>query len=146
MRLVSSQRRYHHCQSILSVSLGYSSIPFWCSIPPFHSTDCRQPWQIHIKQTHHLHSYGVIWKPALYISKHNVIWELLDLLLSMPVQCGHLILPKILFTELKWSKGEPLDSYNNYCYSASVSSMLESLGWPALQARRNYLKLLYYIL
>ena len=32
--------------------------------------------------------------------------------------------------------------YNNYCHSASVSSMLGSLGWHTLQARRNYLKLL----
>ena len=32
--------------------------------------------------------------------------------------------------------------HNNYSYSASVSSMLKSLGWPTLQARRNYLKLL----
>ena len=32
--------------------------------------------------------------------------------------------------------------HNNYSYSASVSSMLKSLGWPTLQARRNYPKLL----
>ena len=32
--------------------------------------------------------------------------------------------------------------YNKYHNSVSVSSMLESLGWPTLQARRNYLKLL----
>jgi len=32
--------------------------------------------------------------------------------------------------------------HNSYSYSASVSSMLKSLGWPTLQARRNYLKLL----
>ena len=33
-------------------------------------------------------------------------------------------------------------AYNKYYHSVSVSSMLESLGWPTLQARRNYLKLL----
>ena len=33
--------------------------------------------------------------------------------------------------------------HNKYHYSASVTSMLESLGWLTLQARRNYLKLLY---
>ena len=32
--------------------------------------------------------------------------------------------------------------HNKYHYSASVTSMLESLGWLTLQARRNYLKLL----
>ena len=32
--------------------------------------------------------------------------------------------------------------YNKYYHSVSVSSILESLGWPTLQARRNYLKLL----
>ena len=32
--------------------------------------------------------------------------------------------------------------YNNYYHSVSVSSMLESLGWPTLLVRRNYLKLL----
>ena len=33
--------------------------------------------------------------------------------------------------------------HNNYYYpTVSVSSMLKSLGWPTLQARRNYFKLL----
>ena len=32
--------------------------------------------------------------------------------------------------------------YNKYYHSISVSSILESFGWPTLQARRNYLKLL----
>ena len=32
--------------------------------------------------------------------------------------------------------------YHNYYPTASVSSMLKSLGWPTLQVRRNYLKLL----
>ena len=32
--------------------------------------------------------------------------------------------------------------YHNYYHSVSVSSMLKSLGWPTLQVRRNYLKLL----
>ena len=32
--------------------------------------------------------------------------------------------------------------YNKYYHSVSISSILESLGWPTLQARRNYLKLL----
>ena len=32
--------------------------------------------------------------------------------------------------------------YNKYYHSTSVSNMLKSLGWPALQARRHYLKLL----
>ena len=39
-------------------------------------------------------------KPSLYTSKQNVTWDLLDLLLSMLVLCGHLILLKIS-TELK---------------------------------------------
>ena len=32
--------------------------------------------------------------------------------------------------------------YHNYYPTASVSSMLKSLGWPTLQVIRNYLKLL----
>ena len=32
--------------------------------------------------------------------------------------------------------------YNKYYHSTSISNMLKSLGWPALQARRHYLKLL----
>ena len=32
--------------------------------------------------------------------------------------------------------------YHNYYPSVSVSSILKSLGWPTLQVRRNYLKLL----
>ena len=61
----------------------------------------------------------------------------------MLVQCGHLILLKIS-TELKWFKGlrAAQFAYHNYYPTASVSTMLKSLGWPTLQVKRNYLKLL----
>ena len=101
--------------------------------------------QLLTKQTLHWHSCVVTWNPVPHniILKQSVICELFDLSLSMLVQCGLLILPKLSIM-LKWSKGELLDLYmtSTYHNRVSVSSMLESLGWPTLQARRNYLKLL----
>ena len=61
----------------------------------------------------------------------------------MPSQCG---LPT--YTAQDINKIEMVKRraaqfvYNKYYHSVSVSSILESLGWPTLQARRNYLKLL----
>ena len=78
----------------------------------------------------------------LYYDKTLFAWELSNLLLSMLVQCGHPILLKTS-TKLKLFKVELLDLYaSSYYYSISISNMLKSLGWPTLQRRRHYLKLL----
>ena len=58
----------------------------------------------------------------------------------MLVLYGLRILLKIL-TKSKWFREEPLDLYTTL-YIVSVSNMISSLGWPTLQTRRNYLKLL----